>query len=114
MSKRLKKFAPTLEYLARCDKTTAKSIIDKAQPQFINCVSDICHNLLQGKVKLTSEEKKRLKKYKTQLRTVAKKSSSKKTKKTIIQKGGFLGAILAPLLGSLIGPLVSTIFKKRK
>lgn len=114
MSKRLRKFAPTLQYLARCDKPTARSIINKANPQLIDCVSDICHNILKGKVNLSSKEKARLSKYKKQIRAVAKKSGSKKSKKVIIQKGGFLGAILAPLLGSLIGPLVSSIFGQPK
>ena len=111
--KRLKKFAPTLQYLARCDKSTAKTLINKADPQLIDCVSDICYNILKRKVKLSSKEKARLARYKKQIRTVAKKSNSKKSKRTVIQKGGFLGAILAPLLGSLIGPLVNTLFSQK-
>ena len=114
MSKRLKKFAPTLQYLAKCDHKTAKALINKQQPQFIDCVSDICHNILRGKVQLSTKEKNRLRKYKNKIRKVASNTSSRKAKKNIIQSGGFLASILLPLLGTLIGPLVRGIFKRKK
>lgn len=113
MSSRLRKFAPTLQYLAKCDKHNAKSIVNNSKPEFVNCISDICHNILRNKVILTPKEKKKLSKYKHQIRRIARPKTTKKTKKVLIQKGGFLSAILAPLLGSVIGPLVNSIFNKK-
>ena len=74
MSKRLDKFAPTLHYLATCDSQSAKSVIKHAKPQLVNCFSDICHNLLKGKVRLSTKEKNRLTKYRSHIRRVAKKA----------------------------------------
>ena len=110
MSLRLKKFAPTLHYLAKCDKHNAKSIVKHSKPELVNCISDICHNILQNRVALSSDEKKSLAKYKNQLRRIAKRSTTKKTKRLLIQKGSFLSAILAPLLGSVLRPLAQSIF----
>ena len=114
MSKRLKKLAPTLQYLANCNQRTAKTIIREAPPPLVHCVSDICYNLLNGKVKLTPKEKKRLIRYKKHIRKVAKRATTKKTKKKIIQTGGFLRAILAPLLGSVLAPLTQSIFGSQR
>ena len=111
MSKRVKKYSPTLQFLANCDKKTANSIVRSAKPDFLCCISDICHNILKDKVKLTAKEKKKLSTYKHQIRKIANKSTTNKSKRVLIQKGGFLGAILAPLIGSLLGPIAKTLVK---
>ena len=108
MSKRVKKYSPTLQLLAKCDKKTANAIVKSANPEFLCCISDICHNILQDKVKLSAKEKENLKKYKHQLRKIADKATTNKSKRQLVQKGGFLGAILAPLIGSVIEPLVKS------
>lgn len=114
MSKRVKKFASTLHYLVNCDKHTSKSIINSAKPDLINCFSDICHNILQGKVNLSDKEKKKLAKYKSHIRKIANKKSSQQTKKVLIQKGGFISALLAPLIGSVIAPLAQGLFGTKR
>ena len=109
MTARLKKFASTLFYLSKCDNATCKAIIKSSKQQLINCISDICHNILSNKVNLSSNEKIKLKKYKKEIRKVSGKKASLKTKKILIQKGGFLGTILAPLIGSVILSLMRGI-----
>lgn len=111
MSKRVKKYLPTLQLLAKCDKHTANSVVKSAKPEFLSCVSDICHNILQDRVKLSPKEKQKLFKYKQQIRKIAKKSTTQKSKRELIQKGGFLAAILGPLLGSIIGPIAKGFTK---
>ena len=109
MSKRLRKHAKTLHLLANCDNHTAKTVIKGAKPELISCISDICYNTLQGKVKLSPIQKNKLAKYKKELRQIANKSTALKTKRRIIQKGGFL-ALLRPLL-SLIGPIAKSLLQ---
>ena len=88
-------------------KKTANAIVKSANPEFLCCISDICHNILQDKVKLSAKQKD-LKKYKHQLRKIADKATTNISKRQPVQKGGFLGAILAPLIGSVIEPLVKS------
>ena len=97
-------------YLSRCDKNTCKAIIKSATPELIKCIADICHKILKKKVNLSAKEKKKLLKYKSELIKVANKKSTLKSKKTLIQKGGFLSAILAPSLTGVIAPLAKTLF----
>jgi hypothetical protein len=47
------------------------------------------------------------------LRALVKKSVPLKKKKTILQKGGFLGSLLAPIV-SVVAPLLSTIYLTMK
>lgn len=110
MTKRVKKYADTLKYLAYYNKASGKSIINSAEPELVNCFSDICYNILNGKVTLSQTERNKLAKYKSQIRKIANKRTTQKTKKTLIQKGGFLSALLGPLLGSIIVPLAKGLF----
>jgi hypothetical protein len=59
---------------------------------------------------LTKPQKEKLKRNKAGLRALMKKSVSLKKKKAILQKGGFLGSLLAPI-ASVVAPLLSTLFQ---
>jgi hypothetical protein len=54
-------------------------------------------NILRGNVQLTKQQKEKLKGNKAELRVLTKKSVSLKKKKAILQKGGFLQSLLAPI-----------------
>jgi hypothetical protein len=54
-------------------------------------------NILRGNVPLPNLQKEKLKRNKAGLRALTKKSVSLKQKKAILQKGGFLGSLLAPI-----------------
>jgi len=110
MTARIKRHAKTLSYLAECDKHNCKAIINAAGSELLNCFSDICYNVLKGKVSLSPTEENNLRKYKNILRKIADKKSTLKTKKTLVQKGGFLSALLGPLIESVLAPLAKGIF----
>lgn len=81
-------------------------IKNHANNEFIHCICECAKNLLKGKVPLTSQQKRLLSKNKNKLRTLVKKKISVGKKKKIIQTGGFLGALLGPIvsiLGGLLG-----------
>lgn len=113
MMARIKRHADTLHYLCYCkNKKATKAIVNPAQPDLINCFSEICTNVLNGNVPLSAKEKNKLKRYKNYIREMASKSSSQKSKRRVLQKGGFIGAILKPLIG-LIGPLLSGLSSQK-
>lgn len=73
-------------------------------------LSECAHNILKGTVNLTPAQYKKLKKYKLQLRVLANKKASAKKKKSTIQKGGFIGALLGallPVLTELVGSFLT-------
>ena len=68
----------------------------------------MCDNVLRENVKLSNSHKRKLSKYKNYIRQLSKKSTSQSSKKRILQRGGFLGALISPLLREVIGPIVSS------
>jgi hypothetical protein len=97
--------ASMLRILCGVKPSVVKAIMKGASPDLIKAISECSLNVLKGNVHLTLAQKKRLCKYKQSLRLLAKKSTSIKRRKQIIQKGGFLGALIKPVLGALGGLL---------
>ena len=72
----------------------------------INSLCECCLNILKGNVSLTPTQKRRLNKHKQTLRLLARKQTSLRVKKkALTQKGGFLGALLGPII-STVGSLL--------
>ena len=87
----------------------AKSLIKSAPKDLIDSLCECGFNILHGSVPLTPRQHRNLMKYKTPLRNLCDKSKgcSVKRRKTILQKGGFLGALLKPVLGVLASTLLN-------
>ena len=110
VSPRLKKHANDLVYLLKARPCMRKLLIDKADRSLVECLCEIADNILRGNVRLTPLQKDKLKRNKTGLRELTKKSVALKKKKDILQKGGFLGSLLAPIT-SVVAPLLSTLLQ---
>ena len=106
MSKRLHRNSPFLHVLAKGTAKQKQGLILGADKQLIDCLCECALNVLNGNIPLKPSDKRKLKKYKNNLRyLVDKKVSVQKKKKTLNQKGGFLGALLTPVLSALGGLL---------
>ena len=108
----MEKHADTLSVLSKVKPAMCRAIIREADRDLMDCLCECSHNILIGNVPMTTAQKAKLTPYKEDLRAVAKKSTSQKEKKEIIQKGGFLPALLAPLLAPIIAPLASKALGK--
>lgn len=94
-----------LQLLCGAKPSVIKAVLKGASPDLIKALSECSLNILKGHVHLTPAQKKQLSRYKQSLRALAKKGTSVKRRKQILQKGGFIGAILKPVLGVLGGLL---------
>ena len=107
MSHRIRKFANTIKKLHKCnDKEKRRWLKLYLNKDFVDCACECAHNILKGKVPLTKTQRNSLIKRKSKLRQLVKRKTSIKKKKQIIQSGGFLSALLGPIvcvLGSLLG-----------
>jgi hypothetical protein len=103
VSQRLKKHANELVYLQKARPCIRKHLITKADHRLVDCLCECADNILIGNVPLTKPQKEKL---------ARNKSVSLKKKKAILQKGGFLGYLLAPI-ASVVAPLLSTLFQLR-
>lgn len=107
MSQHVKTNAHLLKVLANSNPKLRKSILQKASVGLLRSLCECCLNVLNGNVKLSSHQKRKLSRHRNKLRTLADhRVSTRKKKKLLIQQGGFLGALLGPVLSSLAGLLL--------
>ena len=89
-------------------------LIERADEKFIDCLCQGADKILTGDIPVTSKQFDSLEPYKKQL--IALSSGKKKNprqKKKILQTGGFLPALAAPILAVAI-PSLLELFKKLK
>lgn len=107
MSRRVKQFAKTLRRLSRLSESEKKRWLkSNLNKDFVHCICECAQNLLRGKVPLNKKQKSALIRRKKNLRELVRRKVSLEKKKKIIQRGGFLGALLGPIvsiLGGLLG-----------
>jgi hypothetical protein len=110
VSQRLKMHGNDILYLQKTKPCIRKHILTKADGSLVDCLCECADNILRGNVPLTKLQKEKFKRNKAGLRALTKETFSLKQKKAILQKGGFLGSLLA-LIASVVAPLLSTLFK---
>lgn len=107
MSKCVIKHMHLLNALARAKPSERRELLKKSNFGLIKSIVECIENVLNGNVKLDKSHIKKLKRHKTQLRKIhssGKKWSSKK--KVIIQSGGgFLPALLLPVITAIASRL---------
>ena len=91
-----------IKLLATAKPTIRKVLLDKANPDLIEFISDCALNVLKGNVKLDRAAFVKLRRHKRKLLALV--NARTKHKKKIVQKGGgfFLPALLAPLIGGVL------------
>ena len=106
MSSRVRKQLATFRRLRRMNERDRREFVRRCDPELVSCVCECAKNVLKGRVPLSEHQLKKLRHWKKCLRVLSTKKSSLKHKKKLLQKGGFLGALLTPVL-SFLGGLVS-------
>ena len=106
MSDRLKKYFVKLRLLKKASAKVRKRILKNCNKNLLCCLCECAKNILKGNVPLTKPQKSKLGRFKKKLRHLASKKTRSVIKKTLIQSGGFLGALLTPVL-SFLGSLLN-------
>ena len=107
----VRKHAEVLCVLAKAKPKLVKQIIAGADNDLLKGIAECGHNVLQGVVPLTPKNRQKLRRHKTALRTLVNRKTSAKSRKTLLMRGGFVGALLgavAPLIASALGGLFSS------
>ena len=103
---RVKRNASFIKLLIQAKPRMIKQYVKHASKDQISCLLDCCLNVLKGNVHVTPCQMRNLRRHKNNLLTVVKKKTADKKRRAISQKGGFLGAILKPVVqtvGALLG-----------
>ena len=80
-------------------------LIDYADNEEILAICECIYNVLQNNIPIEDKDYKKLKKFKTTLRSLIRKTSMKKRKNTLKQHGGFLNVLIPAALSVLSGLL---------
>jgi hypothetical protein len=98
---RIQQFLPELKRLDRLSVKEKKKYIKTCDKQFIKCICECVKNLLKGNVPIKSSQLKSLARYKQSLRKLAVKKTSLAKRRQLLQKAGFVGLLIKPLLRGL-------------
>ena len=111
--RRLRRYQFILHQLCKSKSPKHRQVLlREGGPGLIKCLCECIYNVIKGNVPLGSGQKKKLRRYKKHLRELAdRKTSSQKKTKILNQKRGFLPAVLAPILSSLAGSVLTGILK---
>jgi len=105
----MKKYLPTLRRIHHMGDRARCSVIKNCDKHLINCFCECSKNILKGNIPLKEPQLRKLRREKKNLRALALKKTSLKKKRKILQKGGFIGALLTPvlsILGNILGGVV--------
>ena len=105
MSQRARKFLPMLKRIRKMDEREKGVFVRKCNKEFLDCVSECAKNVIKGHVPLTDRQKTNLRRRRNDPRALSIKKTSLRKKRRILQKGGFLTALLPPVL-SILGSLL--------
>lgn len=107
MSQCVIKNLPVLKTLATAPPKLRRMILENGNLQLIKAIVECIENVLKGNITLEEASFKKLKKHKSALRAVSKSPNKlSQKKKVIIQKGGFLPALLLPVITVLAEKLL--------
>jgi len=106
MSKRVRKYLPVLRRINKLGDKAKRDFVRKCDRGFLDCISECAKNVLKGNVPLTDRQKTKLRRSRKDLRALSIKKTALRNKRRILQKGGFLSALLPPVLGVLASLLI--------
>jgi len=103
----LKHYKNELRAICRCKGKQRKRLLQKASGGVIRTIAQVAKNTINGNIPLSPHQKARLRRHKRTLRALSlAKSSIKRRRKILLQKGGaFLPLLLAPILSAVAGSL---------
>jgi hypothetical protein len=106
----IKKQFELLKLLAK--PKVRNEIIKNADVNLMMAICDVAHNTLEGRINISDKDKKKLAKYKKQLRTVCKASTLNHKKRYLKQQGGFLQFLIPAVVSGLSSIISSYIAKE--
>jgi hypothetical protein len=105
----MRQYLPILKRINRLGEKARRKLVQKCNRQLIDCFSECSKNVLKGNVPLKDSEVKKLRREKSNLKALSLKKTSLKKKRKILQKGGFIGALLPPVLSVLSSLLAGVV-----
>jgi hypothetical protein len=93
-----------LQVLKSAPPKLKKAILKNCDEKLLDALSEICFNYLKGNVKCKDNHLKNLKKFKSTVRKLGRSDKRKSDRRKILLQsgGGFITALLAPVVAELV------------
>jgi hypothetical protein len=111
----LQKYEPFLRFISSATTPPKQrtEVIRRATDNQVDAICECAYNVLHNAVPVTPSHKKKLKRFKNKIYTLAdKKVPISKRRRQLQQSGGFLPALIAPVVSALLGGLIDHIVSK--
>ena len=102
----VRKQIPYLQQLKRknLSRQRRQHLLEAGGPPLIKCLGECCHNVLRGSIRMSEATKRGLKRHAPYIRKLADpRLSARRKKQILVQRGGLLPALLAPILSAVTG-----------
>lgn len=100
-STRARHLLSVLKPVYKLRRNKQKQFIESCDNSTLHCICECAKNVLKGNVRLTPSQLNNLKKHKNAIRQLSLKNTSLKKKRHLLQRGGFLSALIGPAIGLL-------------
>jgi len=97
----MRHYLPILKKITRMGDRARRRYVKNCDKALMDCFGECAKNVLKGNVPLSDRQFSRLKREKTDVRALASRRTSLRKKRSIVQKGGFIGALLMPAIATL-------------
>jgi hypothetical protein len=98
--------ATALHAICKLDAPRRRALLRAADDTLVRSICECALNTLRGNVRLSPAQKKRLGKHRKTLRSLASSNGTwQRKKRLLVQRGGFLPLLLAPIIGGLVARL---------
>lgn len=101
---------PHIYGLSKANQTGRSAIIKTAPNHTIHALCQCTHDLLTGKIPLSTAHCRKLKPHKAKILKLLKPGASVEQRRKVLQSGGFIGTLTAALVSAI--PALISIFKK--
>ena len=110
MGRRLTRNKKLIKIISSASIKQRKRLLSSVDRDFIDMCRDCCENILEGRINISPKTHQKLSRYKKHIRKLGRPTKvSLKSARNTLQTGVFFTALI-PILSSLIGPVLSSIF----
>ena len=100
-SKRASQILSVIKPINKMTPKKRKQFIACCNRETLNCLCECAKNILRGNIKLSRSQLSKLKKHKSAIRNITLKKTPLYTKRKLLQRGGFISALIGPAISLL-------------
>ena len=112
VSPRVRKYARVLRALERADAGTRHAAVHAAKRDLVLALVDVAKMIINRRIPLSAEQLRRIQRHSTDIRALVDARQTVDGRKRVLQKGGFLPVLLAPLLKTLLPSLLGGLLSR--